>query len=286
MSIRANLIIVLILIVLIILKLTFFVVDEKTQAVITQLGEPIKVITSPGLYIKVPILQQVTYFEKRLLDYDAAPAEILAKDKKTLVVDNFCKWRIVDPLKFLQTVKSVEGAQARIDDIVYSELRVSLGLNTLHEIISDKRSEIMEEVTKNSNKKASEYGIEIVDVRIKRADLPPENEKHVFDRMRAEREKKAKQYRSEGKEEALKIRAEADKERTIILAEAYKKAQIIKGEGDAIAAKIYAESYKLDPEFFEFLRTLEAYKKIFKKDTIIILSPEKSEFLKYFYLSD
>ncbi|HLA48167.1 MAG: HflC protein [Nitrospinae bacterium RIFCSPLOWO2_02_FULL_39_110] len=259
----------------------FFIVMQTEQVVLTQLGRPIKTIYEPGLYFMVPILQQTRFFDKRILDYDAASAEILTKDKKNLLVDNYAKWRIIDPLKLMITVKDEIGAQARLDDIIYSELRIELGRHSLHEVLSETRGEIMEMVTKRTNEKFTDYGIEVRDVRIKRADLPPENAKAIYGRMKAERERIAMQYRSEGQEEATKIRAETDKEKVILLAEAYKEEQKTKGEGDALSIKIYADAVQSDPEFYTFVRSLEAYKKSLKDKTTVILSPE-SEFLKYF----
>ncbi len=277
---RTALTMVILIIILIIVNFTFFVVDETRQAIVLQFGKPIKVIQEAGLHIKIPFIQNVVLFEDRLLIYDAAPTEIITKDKKTLIVDNYARWRIIDPLLFLQTVRDVNGAQARLDDIIYSELRIDLGLFNMNEIISEKRSAIMERVTQKSNEKSNTYGIEIVDVRIKRVDLPPENEKYIYDRMKAERERIAKQYRAEGQEESAKIIAETEREKTVILAEAYKNAQILKGEGDAEAIKIYAESFNQNPEFYSFIRTLEAYKNTLNEKTTILLSVD-SEFLKY-----
>jgi membrane protease subunit HflC len=277
---KGTFLILIIISVLILANLTLFTVDETKQAIVLQFGKPIRAIKESGLNWKIPFIQNVVFFEDRLLVYDAAPTEIITKDKKTLIVDNYARWKIVDPLEFLQTVKDINGAQTRLDDIVYSELRVDLGLFNMSEIVSEKRESIMERVTKICNEKANTYGIEIVDVRIKRVDLPPENEKYIFERMKAERERIAKQYRAEGEEESAKIIAETEKEKTVILAEAYKSAQILKGEGDAEAAKIYTESFNQDPEFYKFFRTLEAYKNTFKDKTTLLLSSE-SEFLKY-----
>jgi membrane protease subunit HflC len=277
---KGTFLILIIIAVLILANLTLFTVDETKQAIVLQFGKPIRAIKESGLNWKLPFIQNVRYFEDRLLIYDSAPTEIITKDKKTLIVDNYARWRIINPLTFLQTVRDINGAQTRLDDIVYSELRVDLGLFNMSEIVSEKRESIMERVTKICNEKANTYGIEIVDVRIKRVDLPPENEKYIFERMKAERERIAKQYRAEGEEESAKIIAETEKEKTVILAEAYKSAQILKGEGDAEAAKIYTESFNQDPEFYKFLRTLEAYKNTFKDKTTFLLSSE-SEFLKY-----
>jgi len=277
---KGTIIIIIILALLFLANLTLFIVDETKQAIVLQFGKPIRAIKESGLNLKLPFIQNVVYFEDRLLVYDAAPTEIITKDKKTLIVDNYARWKIKDPLLFLQTVRDVNGAQARLDDIIYSELRVDLGLFEMSEIVSEKRDFIMKRVTKISDEKASTYGIEIVDVRIKRVDLPPENERFIFDRMKAERERIAKQYRAEGEEESAKIIADTEKEKTIILAEAYKTSQTLKGEGDAEAIKIYAESFNQDPEFYKFLRTLEAYKNSLNDKSTILLSPE-SEFLKY-----
>lgn len=277
---KGTLLIVLIVAILILANLSLFIVDETKQAIVLQFGKPIKAISEPGLSWKTPFIQNVVFFEDRLLVYDAAPTEIITKDKKTLIVDNYARWRIIDPLKFLQTVRDLNGAQARLDDIIYSELRVDLGLFDMSEIVSERREGIMKRVTEISNEKANIYGIEIVDVRIKRVDLPPENEKYIFDRMRAERERIAKQYRAEGQEESAKIIAETEREKTVILAEAYKTAQTLRGEGEAESVKIYAESFSQDPEFYKFYRTLEVYRKTFKDKTTVLLSTD-SEFLKY-----
>jgi len=277
---KGTLLIILIVAILILANLSLFIVDETKQAIVLQFGKPIRAIKEPGLNWKLPFIQNVVFFEDRLLVYDAAPTEIITKDKKTLIVDNYARWKIVDPLKFLQTVRDLNGAQARLDDIIYSELRVDLGLFDMSEIVSERREGIMKRVTEISNEKANTYGIEIVDVRIKRIDLPPENEKYIFDRMKAERERIAKQYRAEGQEESAKIIAETEREKTVILAEAYKTAQTLKGEGEAESVRIYAESFNQDPEFYKFYRTLEAYRKTFKEKTTVLLSTD-SEFLKY-----
>jgi len=277
---KGTIFIIIIIVILALANLTLFMVDETKQVIVLQFGKPIKAIKEPGLNWKLPFIQNVLYFEDRLLSYDTAPTEIITKDKKTLIVDNYARWKIKDPLLFLQTVRDLIGAQARLDDIIYSELRVDLGLYEMSEIVSEKRDFIMKKVTEISNEKANTYGIEIVDVRIKRVDLPPENEIFIFDRMKAERERIAKQYRAEGQEESAKIIADTEKEKTIILAEAYKTAQALRGEGDAEAIKIYAESFNQNPEFYKFFRSLEAYKISLKDQTTILLSPE-SEFLKY-----
>ncbi len=259
----------------------FFVVDLAETAIVVQLGEPKRTITEPGLKWKTPVLEEVTYFDKRLLDYDAPAREVITQDKKTILIDNFAKWRIVDPLKVYQAFQTQRGALQRLDDIIYSELRVELGRHDLEEIVSANRLLIMSTVAKKSNAKASQYGLMVEDVRIKRADLPEQNEKTIFARMQAERERQAKQYRAEGEEEAQKIRSEAEKDREIILANAYKTSQELRGKGDAQAFKTYAQAYEQDPKFFALLRSMEAYKKTFASgNTTMVLTPD-SEFLRY-----
>ncbi|HER23942.1 MAG TPA: protease modulator HflC [Candidatus Atribacteria bacterium] len=277
---KGTILIIILVVLLFLANLSLFIVDETKQAIVLQFGKPIRAIKDAGLHWKLPFIQNVVFFEDRLLAYDAAPTEIITKDKKTLIVDNYARWKIINPLTFLQTVRDLNGAQARLDDIIYSELRVDLGLFDMSEIVSEKREGVMKRVTEVSNEKANTYGIGILDVRIKRVDLPPENEKYIFDRMKAERERIAKQYRAEGQEESAKIIAETEREKTVILAEAYKTAQTLKGEGEAEAVRIYAESFNQDPEFYKFFRTLESYKLTFKDKTTVLLSTD-SEFLKY-----
>ena len=282
----ALIIIVFLLISIFVLK-PLYTVDETEQAVVLEWGvNPVKVSKDAGLHMKLPSpFQSVIKFEKRLLQYDAQPREIITKDKKTLILDNYARWRIGDPIKFLQTVKNENGAQTRIDDIVYSELRVETASHDQSDVIAQQRESIMKKVTERCNEKAKEYGIEIVDVRIKRADLPQENEQSVFQRMVAERERQAKKYRSEGESEATRLRAEADKESRIIISEAYRKAQIIKGEGDASTIKIYGDAYNRDPDFYSFLRTLETYDKSLGEKTTGVFSTD-SEVFKLFENKD
>ena len=258
----------------------FFILDLTQTAIVVQLGEPKRTVTEPGLKLKIPFVQEVTYFDKRLLDYDVPAREVITQDKKTILIDNFAKWKIVDPLQVYKAFQTQRGALQRLDDIIYSELRVELGRHELLEIVTANKAMIMSVVAERANEKASKYGLKVLDVRIKRADLPEQNAKAVFDRMQAERERIAKRYKAEGAEEAQKIRSEAEKDREIILAEAYKTAQEIRGEGEAKAFKIYADAYRQDPKFFEFIRSMEAYRKTFSKDTTMVLSPD-SEFLRF-----
>ena len=265
---------------IVILSSSVFTVHMTQNAVVLELSKPKEIITEPGLYFKIPFLQKVRYFSKQLLDNDSNPTEVITKDKKNLLVDNFTMFRIVDPLKFLETVRGERSARARLDDIIYSELRVEIGTHDLHDVVTETRDSIMAKVTKEANVKAAEYGIEVVEVRIKRTDLPPEVANSIFNRMRTERERIAMEYRSEGKEEATKIRAETDKEKTILVAQAYKQEQIVRGEGDAQATKIYADAYSKDQKFYTFMRSMEAYKKSLKTDTTLLMS-EDSDFLGF-----
>ena len=271
-------IIVIVLIAIILLTMVFKV-DVTEQVVILQFGKPVRTIQNPGLHWKLPTpIQNAVFFDKRLLEYDVQPAEVLSTDKKTLTVDNYVRWRIVDPLLFLQTLQTIPTAITRLDDIVYSEIRRELGLLNMQEIITDNREQIMDTVTKGSYDATISYGIEIVDVRIKRVDLPQENEESIYARMKAERDRKANQYRSEGDEESQKIIATTEKEKTIILADAYKSAEETRGEGEATALGIYAKTYSADPDFYEFLRTLETYKSVIDTNTTLVLPADSKLF--------
>lgn len=259
-------------------KTATFTVQVDQSAVLTLLGKPVKEYSTPGIRFKIPFAHNVVYFSKKLIEYDADPSEIITNDKKNLVIDNFCRWRVADPLEFYLTVKSYGEAFNRLEDIIYSEMRNELGKHTLIEIISHNRQEIMDNVTNLTRKKAQEFGIEIFDVRIKRADLPIQNEKAVYARMKAERERIAKQYRSEGQEEAQKIKARTEKEKAIILANAYQKEQEIKGETDAKVIDIYAKAYGKDPAFFEFYKSLSVYENVLKDGTEFFLSTDNNIF--------
>lgn len=262
-------------------NLVVFTVTEVEQVVVTQFGEPKRVISQAGLYFKLPDpIQKTTVFDRRLLDYDSNPDPIYTRDKKTLIIDNYARWRIADALTFLRALRTVDEALARLDDIIYSELRKELGQHDLAEVVATNREAIMDTVTMRTNEAARVYGIEVVSVRIKRADLPPENEAAVYNRMRAERAREAKTYRSEGEEEALKIRAETDLEATAIRAEAYERSQGLRGEGDAEALRIYAAAYRNAARFYEFTRTLEAYERSLDEKTILV-QPTDTDFLRY-----
>jgi len=269
-----------VIVALVLLNQSVFMIDETKQVVITQMGEYKRTIDKPGLNIKIPFIQTTHPFEKRVLVSDAPPADYLTLDKKRLVVDSYTRWQIVDSIQFYKTVKNELGAKARIDGIVFSELRRELAAHDFKEIIGVQREPIMETVAHRASKIVTEFGIEIIDVRIKRVDLPKEVQASVFARMEAERQRIAKKYRAEGEEQARIIRAQADKEATIILADAYKESRTLRGEGDAKAVVIYAAALEQDPEFYSFLRTLEAYEKFLSDETTLVLGTD-SELFKY-----
>jgi membrane protease subunit HflC len=250
---------ILVIVALIVIPQAIFTVDMTKQAIILQMGEYKRTITAPGLNFKIPFIQSVILIENRVLTSDTAPGAYLTLDKKRLVVDHVSRWHIVDPLKFYKAVRNEAGGLARIQPIVFSEMRDELAKYNFEDIISTEREAIMDAVAVRAREKMTDYGVDIIDVRIKRADLPEEVQVSVFDRMKAERQRIALAYRAEGEEEALEIRADADKVKTIILAEAYEESQNLKGDGDAQATATYAAAFGLDIEFYRFLRTLEAY---------------------------
>ena len=273
-SVKSAIFTFLLLGVVVLLQQSLFIVQQTQQALVIQLGHPLDKVYRPGLHIKLPFIQNVVYFDARILDYDARPAEALTSDLKSMVLDNYARWKIVDPLRFYRTMRTEANAQARLDAVIYSQIRAHIGRHTLTEVVNDKRTAIMDSVTEKTSQQMKEFGIKIVDVRIKRTDLPAENQRAIFDRMRAERERQATQYRSEGSEESTKIRSEADKERALILAEANKKSQVLRGEGDAEAARIYADAFSKSPEFFSFQRGLEALRKSLGDNTRMVLTPD------------
>ena len=258
----------------------FFKVDETNQAIILQFGEPIGTIRAPGLATKLPFVQNVIYFEKRVLSSDAPPQEYLTLDKKRLVVDHVTRWRISDPLLFFKAVRTEAGARARLDDIVFSELRRELASVDFVNAISEERDEIEQRVARSTGDKAAEFGIEVVDVRTKRVDLPEDVEQSVYDRMRAERQRESSLFRAEGEEQANIIRAQADRNSTVIIAEGEEQAQRLRGEGEAEAIRIYAEALSQDPEFYSFSRRLEAYATTLKPGDKMVI-PADSEFFKF-----
>ena len=282
-------------ILLFILLSSAFVVNQTEQALILQFGKPVRVVKDAGLNFKIPFFQNVEYFDKRLLDFDAESKEVIASDQKRLIVDAFVRYKITDPLRFKQTVGNEDTMRSRLNSILESSLRQVLGSVPLATVLSEKRSEIMGNIRDLVNLQAigkkieggadnitkGGFGIEVVDVRIKRADLPPANSEGIYKRMQTEREREAKEFRAKGSEDAQKIRSQADKERTIIIADAKKKSEISRGEGDGTATKIFADSFGKDQDFFHFYRSMQAYKKTFdKKDTTMLMSPN-NEFLQF-----
>jgi membrane protease subunit HflC len=253
---------------------SFFTVHQTQKAIVLQLGEPLPRIYEPGLHFKLPFIQNVILFDARVLDYEARSREAFTVDKKAIVLDNYARWRIIDPLQFYRTMRTIPGAQARLDDVVYSQLRALVGAYTLTEVVSAHRADIMKEVTNKVSELMKNFGVEVLDVRIKRTDLPPENQRAIFGRMRAERERQAKQYRSEGEEESTRIRSDADRQRAVILAEAARDAQVERGRGDASAASIYADAYNKSPDFYAYVRWLETMRKSFRENSKIVLSNE------------
>ena len=252
----------------------FFTVHQTQTALVLQLGEPLNKVYEPGLHFKMPFIQNVVYFDSRVLDYEARSREAFTVDKKAIVLDNYARWKIINPLQFYRTMRTIPGAQARLDDVVYSQLRALVGAYTLTEVVSSHRAAIMKEVTNKVSALMHSYGVEVLDVRIKRTDLPPENQRAIFGRMRAERERQAKQYRSEGEEESTRIRSDADRQRAVILAEAAREAQITRGTGDAKAASVYAQSYNKAPQFYAYQRWLEAMRKSLKENSKMVLANE------------
>jgi len=259
---------------------TAFTIGEREQGMIVQFGNPQRILQEPGLYFKLPVIQNLVRFEKRVLTTDAQTAEYLTLDKKRVLVDHVSRWRIQDPLEFYRSVRDQDRAMARLDDLISARLRQETAKHNFLDFVREKREEIMQVVTKDTKETAKSFGIEVLDVRIKGLDLPKEVQASVFARMRAERERIAKRYRAEGEERAQEIRAGADREREVILATAYETSQKLNGEGDANATTIYAQAFGQDPEFYAFTRRLQAYEKILNTGTTLVLSPD-SELLRY-----
>jgi membrane protease subunit HflC len=272
--------VVVVLVALLLLSGTVYVVPEWQQAIVTRFGEPIRTVREPGLYLKLPWVNTVSYFDRRVLSTDAPGGEYLTLDKKRLAIDHISRWRIVDPLQFFRTVQDERGAMARLDDIITAGLRQEIAKENFKEIIREKREAIMEQVTGAARVQAEPFGIAVVDVRIKRADLPPEVQASVFARMQAERQRIALRYRAEGEEKAREIRAIADREREVIVAKAYADSQRLRGGGDAEAITVTGRAFGQDPAFYGFLRRLETYERVFAEGTTIVLSP-KSDLLRF-----
>ena len=272
------------LVVLIVASLSLFVVDQRQNAIVFRLGEVVDIKTKPGLYLKVPLVDNVRYFDVRILTIDTAePERFLTSEKKNVLVDLFVKWRITDVRQYYVSVQGNESlAQTRLLQTINDGMRAEFGNRTVHEVVSGERDKIMDLMREKANEDAKTIGVEVLDVRLKRVDLPQEVSATVYSRMEAERKRVANELRSTGAAESEKIRADADRQREIIIAQAYREAQRIKGEGDGKATGIYARAYEANPEFYAFYRSLEAYKAGFRgKNDVMVLEPN-SEFFKYF----
>ena len=269
--------------VLVLLGAMIFTVDQRQHAIVFQLGEVREVISEPGLYFKWPMIQNVRYFDKRILTLDSAePERFITSEKKNVLVDSFVKWRIVDPKLYYVSVAGEEArARTRLAQTVNAGLREEFGKRTVHDVVSGERDKIMEQMREKADLDARKIGVQIVDVRVKRVDLPTEVSESVYRRMEAERKRVANELRSEGSAEAEKIRADADRQREVIVAEAYRDAQKTKGEGDAKAASTYAAAFNQNPEFYAFYRSLEAYRNSFKGRSDVIVVEPNSDFFKY-----
>ncbi len=265
-----------------------FIVHQNEQALVLEFGKPKRIIDKAGLQWKIPMVETVEFFDKRILDLDTAPQEVFTSDQNRLIVDSFARYRIVDPLKYYQTVRNNVGVRSRVGDLLESSLRRVLGAATLTEAVRDKRDALMQQIKSQVNAQAADFGIEIVDVRTKRADLPPQNSASVYQRMETDRQREAAEYRAQGEEQSRRIRGEADRQVTVLKAEAERDARRTRGEGDAERTRITNEAFSKDPEFYQFLRSMEAYETALKKgDTRMVISPDSPQFKDFFrYLSD
>jgi membrane protease subunit HflC len=262
--------------------LSLFVVKEINQAIVLQFGDPKKVIVKPGLQFKIPFIQNVVFLDRRILNLDAPPEEVIASDQKRLIVDAYARFKIIDPLKFYISVGDERVARSRLSTIINSRIRSVLGKQSLATLLSEDRTKQMTIIQEGVNTEAQNFGIEIIDVRIKRADLPQANSEAIYKRMQTEREREAKEFRAKGAEMAVTITSTADKEVTVLLANAKKQSEIMKGEGDGQRNKIFAKAFGKDPEFFAFYRAMQAYENaLIGGDTSLILSPD-SDFFKFF----
>jgi membrane protease subunit HflC len=259
-----------------------FTVYQTQQALVVRFGEPVRIVTAPGLHFKVPFIDNVIYVDKRILDLENPAQEVIASDQKRLVVDAFARYKVVNPLRFYQTVNSVEGANSRLATLLNGALRRVLGEATLTEVVRDQREQLMARVRQQLDHEAQAFGISVVDVRIRRADLPEQNSQAIYQRMQTERQREAAEFRAQGSQRSQEIRARADRDVTVLVAEATSKAEQTRGEGDALRNRIFAAAYSKDPDFFSFYRTMQAYEAGLKpSDTRMLLRPD-SEFFRYF----
>jgi membrane protease subunit HflC len=276
-------VVVVLIAIVVLAALSLFVVDQRQNAIVFRLGEIVDIKTKPGLYVKIPIVDNVRYFDTRILTLDTAePERFITSEKKNVLVDLFVKWRIVDVRQYYISVGGDEArAQTRLSQTINSSLRDEFGNRTVHDVVSGERDRIMEFMRDKANEDASKIGVQVIDVRLKRVDLPQEVSESVYRRMEAERKRVANELRSTGSAESEKIRADADRQREVIIAEAYSEAQRIKGEGDAKAAAIYARAYEQNPEFYSFYRSLEAYRSGLRSRSDVLVLDPNSEFFKY-----
>ena len=261
---------------------SLFTVPQTRQALVVRLGNPLRVVTDPGLHVKMPLLDTVIYVDKRILDLENSSQEVIAADQKQLMVDAFARYRVVDALKFYQTVSTVDGANQRLSPFLNSALRAAPGEATLTQVVRDQRELLMARVREQLDREAQQFGISVVDVRIRRADLPEQNSNAVYKRMQTEREREAQEFRSQGTQKAQEIRAKADRDATVIVAEATSKGEQTRGEGDAERNRIFAEAYNRDPNFFAFYRSMQAYDAGLQQgDTRFLVRPD-SDFFRFF----
>jgi membrane protease subunit HflC len=281
LNVAGGILIALVLVGLIIAYGAVFTVYQTRQAIVVRLGKPVDVISQPGLHFKVPLIDSVIHIDKRILDLENPAQEVIASDQKRLVVDAFARYKIVDPLLFYQTVSTVDGANSRLSTLLNSALRRVLGENSLTHVVRDDRAELMSKVQTQLEQEAQAFGIDIVDVRIRRADLPEQNSQAVYQRMQTERQREAAEFRAMGSQRAQEIRAKADRDVTVLLAEAQAKGDTIRGEGEGERNRIFAEAFNRDPDFFAFYRAMQAYEAGLRGDTRMLLKPD-SDFFRFF----
>lgn len=267
---------------LILLLSSVFTVHQSQQALVIQFGEPKRAVDEPGLHFKLPLIQEVAYFDKRVLDFDARSEEVPTRDQKQLIVDAFARFRIVDPLKFFQTVNNEQGIQSRLGTIISSNLRRVLGEVQMSRVLTEERASLMRNIRIAVNKEAEGFGVDVIDVRIRRVDLPEENSQAIFARMKTQREQEARRIRAEGGKEAQVVRAEADKQQRVIVAEARRSSEILRGDGDAESTRIYAEAYGRDAEFFDFWRSMQAMSRGLAGNTTALVGSPEGAFFRYF----
>ncbi len=267
--------------VLIVGSSALFTIQETEQGIVLQFGDPKQVVTEPGLHFKVPFIQNVVIYDKRVLEFENPQQEVIASDQKRLVIDAFAFYRITNPLEFYQAVGTEEVARARLSNLLNASMRQLIGTVPLVDVISGERERLMEDIRIRINREAQQFGVAVIDVRIKRADLPEENSQAIYQRMQTEREREAREIRAQGEEQSLRIRAEADRTRTVLISEARRQSEILRGEGDGEAVRIFADAYGQDVDFFTFYRTMQAYREALNADdTTIIMSPD-GDFLQF-----